>query len=185
MKVQDSSEEYVRMLSKIERMNQQFGSLNKNGANAPKLTDEMINMMFAENNGIGVDKLASLLGGMGKVEPAAMKTLIDETQKKLKVFDNDDDCEGDSSDNDDDEDLDEDEEEEIEDEESSSRSHSDEFQELEPVPNGDEIEAVEDKTPQKKKDMKVENSAEDKKEKADKSEKKAEKVPAEKPAEKD
>ena len=104
------------MLSKIERMNQQFGSLNKNGANAPKLTDEMINMMFAENNGIGVDKLASLLGGMGKVEPAAMKNLIDETQKKLKVFDNDEeDCEGDSSDNDDD-DFDEDEEEEIEDE---------------------------------------------------------------------
>lgn len=108
-------------------------------------------MMFAENNGIGVDKLASLLGGMGKVEPAAMKNLIDETQKKLKVFDNDDDdCEGDSSDNDD-EDFDEDEEEEIEDEESSSRSHSEEFKELEPMPNGiEEINAVEDKTPQKK-----------------------------------
>ena len=51
----------------------------------------MINMMFAENNGMGVDKLASLLGGMGQVEPAAMKSLIDETQKNLKVFDNEDD----------------------------------------------------------------------------------------------
>ena len=156
------------MLSKIERMNQQFGSLNKNGANAPKLTDEMMNMMLAENNGIGVDKLASLLGGMGKVEPAAMKTLIDETQKKLKVFDNeDDDCEGDSSDNDDDEDFDEDEEEEIQDQESSSRSHSEEFKELEPVPNGvDEIKTIEDKTPQKK-----DKKSDDSEEKADKTKK--------------
>ena len=171
------------MLNKIERMNQQFGSLHKNGAGAPKLTDEMINMMFAENNGIGVDKLASLLDGMGKVEPAAMKQLIDQTQKKLKVFDNDDDdCEGASSDNDDDdgfEDDDEDEEEEAE-EESSSRDDEplDNFKELEPVPNGiEDLEPVTDISAKKPKEKIVEEE--------DATEKKAEPAKTEEAAKKE
>ena len=91
-------------------------------------------MMFAENSGMAVDKLASLLGGMGKVEPAAMKDLI-ENNKKFKVFeDEDDSCEGDdSSDNNEDcsDEFEDDEEDEDEEEDNDS-----DFKELEPVPNG-------------------------------------------------